>query len=81
MSECLDDLKAKLKQAKDAYHELMTGTSVRVFVDQNGERVEYTAANAARLSSYIRQLEKAISSGNCNAFGDPSKTGPIGFYF
>lgn len=49
-----------LTDAKAAYHKLMLGTSARVFVDQNGERVEYTAANRASLSSYIKSLEYAL---------------------
>ena len=50
------DIQAKLAEAEKVYHELMLGLSVRVFVDQNGERVEYTAANKQALLSYINQL-------------------------
>jgi hypothetical protein len=50
-----------LAQAKAAYHDLMIGQSARVVVDQNGERVEYTAANAARLAAYIQYLENLIT--------------------
>ena len=63
-----------LDQARCAYHELMIGGSVRVFVDQNGERVEYTAANAGRLQSYISRLEAEL-----NLPG--SKFGPLNVYF
>ena len=52
------DIQAKLAEAEKAYHELMLGQSVRVFVDQNGERVEYTAANKLALQSYINQLRR-----------------------
>jgi hypothetical protein len=39
----------------------MIGVSARVVVDQNGERVEYTAANAIRLQAYISKLENEIA--------------------
>lgn len=47
---------AWLASAEDAYNSLMIGGSVRVTVDQNGERVEFTAANADRLNKYIMWL-------------------------
>lgn len=46
----------RLASAESALHNLMCGESARVFVDQNGERVEYAVANAARLRSYIFEL-------------------------
>lgn len=49
-----------LADAEKKYHSLMTGTSVKVFVDQNGERVEYSAANANRLSAYINELKRQL---------------------
>jgi hypothetical protein len=50
-----------LAEAQTAYHSLMIGVSARVVVDQNGERVEYTAANAIRLQAYISKLENEIA--------------------
>lgn len=52
----------KLDAAEQAYHDLMTGRSARVVVDQNGERVEFTAANAARLQAYIQTLRNELDS-------------------
>lgn len=75
----IEAIKLQLQQAKSAYHDLQTGQSVRVFVDQNGERVEYSAANAVRLLGYIRQLEQAIKTGKCDIFSNVR--GPIGFTF
>lgn len=49
-----------LHEARAAYHRLMLGLSPRVVVDQNGERVEYTAANAPRLQQYIAGLEMQL---------------------
>jgi hypothetical protein len=49
-------MQAWLASAEEAYNSLMIGGSVRVTVDQNGERVEFTAANADRLNKYILWL-------------------------
>jgi len=57
-------LQERLDDAKAAYHELLTGRSARVVVDQNGERVEYTPANAARLAAYIASLEGQLAGAN-----------------
>jgi hypothetical protein len=51
----------KLAQAKDAKHKLATQQLARVFMDQNGERVEFTATNMAQLDSYIAGLEAEIA--------------------
>lgn len=56
----ITELKQRLAAAEKAYHDLMTGGSVRVFVDQNAERVEYTAANKQNLWSYIIGLRSLI---------------------
>lgn len=60
------ELKQQLAEAETAYHLLMTGKQARVVVDQNGERVEFTASNAARLQRYIEMLKAMIdpSSGS-----------------
>lgn len=59
----------KLVEAETALHELLTGTSARVVVDQNGERIEYTAANAGRLRAYIDELKRELSSPNLGSNG------------
>lgn len=56
-------LQRRLDDAEEQYHLLMTGQSARVFVDQNGERVEYATANAARLQSYIDDLKRQLGVG------------------
>lgn len=65
----------RLDQAKEAKHKLATGQLARVFMDQNGERVEYTATNMAQLSSYIASLEAEIAGVNRLA------RKPVGFIF
>jgi hypothetical protein len=64
----------QLAQAQLEYHNLMTGMKVRVFVDQNGERVEYTNANAVRLKQYIQELERTLNPAL-------SVTGPLRVFF
>lgn len=51
----------KLADAEAQYHALITGNKPRVVVDQNGERVEFTTANAARLMQYIELLRKQVN--------------------
>lgn len=52
-----------LADAEKAHHDLVTGRQARVFVDQNGERVEYAPANAARLAAYIADLKRQLGLG------------------
>jgi len=65
-------LTEKLAEAEMQYHRLMTGQSARVVVDQNGERVEFTAINATRLAAYIQDLKRQLGS---------SAAGPLIPYF
>jgi hypothetical protein len=46
----------RLTEAENALHLLTLGGQPRVYVDANGERIEYTAANASRLRAYIMEL-------------------------
>ncbi len=62
-----------LADAQAQYHLLITGQQAKVFVDQNGERVEYTAANRADLSKYIERLKAEIA-------GSASLSGPMRVY-
>lgn len=63
-----------LQQAKDAKHKLVTGQLARVFIDQNGERVEFTATRIDDLNAYIRELEQTVTPTTC-------VRRPIGFIF
>ena len=53
-------LEARLVEAKQAYHDLVTGTKARVVVDTNGEKVEFTAPNRQALYAYIQELERVL---------------------
>lgn len=85
MSCDIDVLKERLADAEDAYHQLMIGGSTRVFVDQNAERIEYTAANKQNLLNYIIQLRTLICTINPSdpvcACGLGVAKGPAGFIF
>lgn len=73
-----DPVKLKqLEEARTAYHNLATGTSARVVVDQNGERVEFSAANRAGLYAYIKRLESELGIMACA----PRPIGPAQFVF
>jgi hypothetical protein len=60
----------KIAEVEAAIHAIITGTQVRVFVDQNGERVEFNTTNLSRLQAYLASL--TVSTPN---------VGPIGFFF
>jgi len=54
-------LAQQLTEARAAYHRLQLGEAAVTFVDQNGERVEYKPASAAKLAAYIRDLESQLA--------------------
>lgn len=56
-------LQQRLDNAEYQYDLLMTGQAARVFVDQNGERIEYVQASANRLSAYINDLKRQLGLG------------------
>lgn len=66
-----------LDEARTAYHKLQTGILARVVVDQNGERVEFTAANRQDLYDYIQRLEGLLGTPGVV----PPNIGPAGFFF
>lgn len=51
---------AWLEAAEKSYNELMIGGGVRVYVDQNGERIEYSSANSTKLLQYINGLRNML---------------------
>lgn len=60
---------------EDAYNQLMLSTTVRVFVDQNGERLEFATANADKLKAYIERLYAKLPN-YC-----PDVVRPMRFFF
>lgn len=57
MATGIIDVCDMLKKADEAYARLMTSGAVRVAVDQNGQRVEYSTANADKLLDYMATLQ------------------------
>lgn len=53
-------LTTRLAQAEEAYHQLMMGGQAKVFVDQNGERVEYQTSSRNQLFAYINTLKAQL---------------------
>jgi hypothetical protein len=70
-------IKARIVKLEAAYDALISGTAVKRFVDQNGEQVEYTVANAAKLLAFINELKAMI---DCQ-FARRYKPRPVGFVF
>lgn len=66
-------LAERLVEAETAFHDLQIGKSARVFVDSDGTRVEYTAANRAELQKYIQSLKAEIAA----EAGSPLPSGPM----
>jgi len=64
---------SRLTDAENAYHLIMTGQQAKVYVDQNGERVEYQAGSVDRLRAYIQQMKLAL--------GKVSISGPMKVWF
>lgn len=77
MSLTTQQMVDNLTDARVQYHDLITGKAPRVVVDQNGERVEFVAANSQKLYLYIQQLEALVGSGVTT----PVTRGPAGFVF
>lgn len=63
----------RLQQAQSAYHTLMLGKQAKVFVDSNGERIEYNAATRGQLLAYINELKTLL--------GLMQPQGPLEFLF
>ncbi len=56
-------LQSRLRQAEDAYHNLMLGIQARVIVDGgNGERVEFSPTSTGKLQSYIQLLKQQLGT-------------------
>lgn len=66
-----------LTESRVAYNDLVTGNRARVFVDQNGERLEYDRASASQLAAWIATLENALDT-SLAAYRRPR---PLGFTF
>lgn len=50
----------RLTDAEQSLHLIVTGQQAKVYVDQNGERVEYQMTNTDRLRAYIFELRTLL---------------------
>lgn len=50
----------RLRDAEKALHDLVMGQQAQVFIDQNGERVEFTPTTVPRLRAYVRELSTVL---------------------
>lgn len=67
-----EEIQALLVEANAAYHSLQIGTSARVVVDGDGQRVEYTVANRADLYAYILRLQGMLPPVAPVPYGGPA---------
>lgn len=79
MASNCDDLIKRLSNAKDALERVMTGQQARVVVDQNGEKVEFSAINLPRLQAYIGSLENQLAA--CMGCGSSTPNAPLRFFY
>lgn len=70
-------IRARITRLEASYDAIMSGTAIRRFVDQNGETVEYNAANAANLLRLINDLKAMV---DCT-FSKQYRPRPVGFIF
>lgn len=70
-------IRARITKLEADYDAIISGRAIKKFVDQNGEQVEYTTANAAKLRTFIDSLKAMI---DCD-FSRRYKPRPIGFVF
>lgn len=54
--------KTQLAEAREAYHQLLTGQAV-VRIQREGRSVEYREANKSDLRAYISDLERELGTG------------------
>lgn len=61
MARSIDEVSALLTEARQAYHDLVTGSKPMVVIDgNNGDQVRYTPANTQKLYAYINQLQSEL---------------------
>ena len=57
-----EELTALLKEAEQAYHDLVLGLDPKVIVHQNGQRTEYNTTTRNALKSYIEELKASLAA-------------------
>lgn len=72
------ELQALRLTASASYQKLITGSSVREIVDQNGERVVFTSTSLTALTAYLEAIEAALAA---KIAGVTQSRAPIRFVF
>lgn len=78
MADCAA-IKAKLDAAQAAFDRLISGRAIRVVVDSDGSRIEYTSANQSKLYQYLQLLQAQYDA--CIGGTKPAVTKPLQFVF
>lgn len=63
-----------LNEARAAYYKIISGQSVSVVIDQNGERIEFQRGNVVALEAYIRRIESELSAASGYGVHAPLRT-------
>lgn len=71
----------RLAEAQQAYHDLMSGSAVAAFTDQNGERVSYAKVDAGKLTGYIADMVSLLGTGPAVTPSTSSHPRPMRFVF
>ena len=70
-------LRLRIAKLETIYDELTSGTAVKRFEDQNGEKIEYSTANLTLLRQRIIDLTGCLDPTVARAY----RSRPIGFIF
>lgn len=70
-------LRLRIAKLETIYDELTSGTAIKRFEDQNGEKIEYSTANLTLLRQRIIDLTGCLDPTVARAY----RSRPIGFIF
>lgn len=65
-------LQTQLDEARQAYHQLVTGQAV-VSIQRNGRSVQFAQADRPALRSYIQELEARVAAGAGSVVRRPAR--------
>jgi hypothetical protein len=70
-------MEARLKRLEAFYDQIIGGTAIKRFEDQNGEKIEYSTANLTKLETTINELRACLDA----CFARYYRARPVGFIF
>lgn len=77
MAESTETLQARLTEAREALHRLMTGAGVVAVGTASGRRVQYSETQAGELRRYIADLEAGIAAASATGTTAGARNRPI----